>query len=97
MTVPKFDPEHAKDSFNQGELTSLKKISETTGLSCDYLLGIESRKFMMTKQEVEYFLKNIEHEYISRENYYETSNLIKRMRDFVEQVDELAKRDNSPT
>lgn len=43
---------------------------------------IESH-FKMTRQEVEYFVNNIQHEYLNKDTYYEAMNLIKRMRQFL--------------
>ena len=51
--------------------------------SIDYFNPI---KFEMTKEEVEYFLKNISQEYINHDNYYESMNLIRRMRKFLGEV-----------
>ena len=43
----------------------------------------ESPKFEMTKEEVEYFVNNIQGEYLKQETYYEVSALIKRMEEFL--------------
>lgn len=53
----------------------------------------EHNRFVMTKEGVEYFLRSIQHEYLNKDKYYETMKLIKRMRDFL---DELAETNNGP-
>lgn len=40
--------------------------------------------FTMTKEEVEYFLNNIKHEYLNKDHYYETISLINRMQAFLD-------------
>jgi len=55
-------------------------------VTIDDTLYHPSDLFLMTKEEVEYFLKNISQEYINHDNYYESMNLIRRMRKFLGEV-----------
>lgn len=54
--------------------------------------------FEMTREEVKYFLDNIEHEYLGKDNYEKSIKLIKRMREFLDKDEhELVTRDNQAT
>lgn len=52
--------------------------------------------FPLTDKEVEYLVKNIQHEYLAKETYYFASDLFKRMELFLQsrQTNELARRND---
>ena len=39
--------------------------------------------FELTREEVEYFYNNIKHEYLSKDTYWFATNLLERMRKFL--------------
>lgn len=52
---------------------------------------------MLTEEEVEYLVQNIQHEYLSKETYHFATELFNRMEKFLAQKDELARRSNKAT
>lgn len=46
-------------------------------------LEMEPEEFRMTRKEVIYFLNSIKHEYLNKDTYYDTMNLIQRMRAYL--------------
>lgn len=49
---------------------------------------------LLTREEVEYLVNNIQHEYLSKETYHFATSLFSRMEKFLAETNELARRDN---
>lgn len=62
------------------------------------IVGIPIPTFPLTVEEVDYLVKNIQHEYLNKDTYYFASELFGRMETFLKNNrDELARRDSQTT
>jgi hypothetical protein len=64
---------------------SIYTCNECNDAAFQHLNKQMEKKFHLTPEEVEYFVKNLQHEYLGKDSYYMAVDILRRMESFLKE------------